>query len=207
LIRPFARRAYSARMAPDSIHLRLADARRHLQDGDLLLFRGRGLIARFIRTAGRSSYTHAAMVAWCHGLCMCLEMREFRGGRAVTLESQVRRFPGRIDLYSVRRVFQASYDRLGATRAMMLQCGEQYSYAGILSAAMAHLPVVRLLCKPDTDDANDPGGLPAFCSQAVANAARLGGGIDPVPNASDQITEPGDLARSQLWVYRGTLVE
>src|SRR5690242_20741871 len=98
-------------MAPDAKHLCLADARRYLRDGDLLLFRGRGLVARAIRTAGRSTYSHAAMVAWCHGLCMCLELREFRGGRAVTLESQVRRFPGQVDLYTVSATFHASFDR------------------------------------------------------------------------------------------------
>src|SRR5690606_11195502 len=120
--------------------------------------------------------------------------------RAVTLESQVRRYPGRIDVFTLRSDYREAFDRFGAVKAMMRRCGGEYSYAGILSAALLHLPGVRLLASPNTDDEDQPGeGLPEFCSQAVANAARIGGGIDPVPNMSDRITEPGDLARSQLW--------
>ena len=187
--------------------IKLMHVRRELRDGDLLLFRGHGLTSRLIRTAGRSEYSHAAMVAWCHGLCMCLEMRELRGGRAVTLASQVERFPGCIDAYTVRGVFWNKFDRHAAVQAMIRRCGGQYSYAGLWSAALLHLPFVRLLAKPNLDDVDQGAdAMPEFCSQAVANAARLGGGIDPVPNTSDRITEPGDLARSHLWEKRWRLL-
>jgi hypothetical protein len=75
--------------------LSLVDARDQVCDGDLLLFRRRGLIA----TAGRGTHSHAAKVAWWGEDLFCLEVREWYGGRAVTLESQVRKFPGPIDLY------------------------------------------------------------------------------------------------------------
>ncbi len=72
----------------------LAHARHRISDGDLLLFRGAGVVSRMISVAGRSEFTHAARAAWWGRILFCLEVREFKGGRAVTLASQVRRFPG-----------------------------------------------------------------------------------------------------------------
>lgn len=186
--------------------IELADVHRHSGCGDILLFRGKGIIATAIQKAGRSTYSHAAMLTYIKSIPCCMEMREFRGGRLVTLDSQVERFPGQIDLYTVREEYLFRYDRRGACRAMLLKCGREYSYAGILSAAANHAFGLRLLAKPNTDD-RDQGhdALPEFCSQAVSNAARLGGGVDPVQMASDKITEPADLAQSLLWEPKGTL--
>ncbi len=80
--------------------VRLRDVRKEIEDGDLLLFRRRGLIS----IAGRGVHSHAAKVAWWGDELICLEVREWIGGRAVTLESQVRRNPGRT--YQIRYEFQ-----------------------------------------------------------------------------------------------------
>ena len=74
--------------------VRLGDAQRDIQDADLLLFRRRGLVS----IAGRGEHSHAAKAAWWDDDLLCLEIREFKGGRAVTLASQVDRFSGRIDV-------------------------------------------------------------------------------------------------------------
>lgn len=176
------------------------------RNGDLLLFRGQGLIARAIGTAGRSRYTHAGMALVCHGVPLCLEMREFRGGRAVTLASQVKRFPGRIDLFTPSEAFARLYQRESAAQFMLLKTGHQYNYRGLWKAAWLHLPFIRWLVSPDMRDDAPANGMPDYCSQAVANAARLGGQVDPVPGLADRLTEPADLARSHLWRYACTLV-
>ena len=36
--------------------------------------------------------------------------------------------------------------------------------------------------------------------------AMRAGGVDPVPNLADRLTEPGDLARSAFYEYRFTLL-
>ena len=41
--------------------------------------------------------------------------------------------------------------------------------------------------------------------EAVSRACRRGG-VDPVPNLADRLTEPGDLARSAFFGYRFTLL-
>ena len=73
----------------------LTEGRSKIRDADLLLFRRRGLIS----IAGRGKHSHAAKAAWWGNELMCLEVREWYGGRAVTVASQVKRCPGAIDVY------------------------------------------------------------------------------------------------------------
>jgi len=174
-------------------------ARSKIRDGDLLLFRPRrGLFGRLIAKAGRSEYSHAGMAAWWRRRLMCLETIQGRGGRAVLLSNVVASSPGRIDVYAAGEPF----DRTAAVEAMIEITGRRYGWWSLVRTAVIHLPVARLFVRPNTDDAAD-GSLPV-CSQAVARAVRAGG-VDPVPNLADRLTEPGDLARSVFFRYRFTL--
>jgi hypothetical protein len=186
-------------------HVNLADVAADIRDGDLLLFRGRGPIARLIGVAGRSEYSHAARAVWWGCDLFCCEVRELRGGRAVTLESQVRKFPGAIDVFEVNPSNRwREYNRRGAVRYMRRLAGCDYGYLGVLQAAVRHVPLWRFLVRPDSDDRRAPD-QPPFCSQASTMADRLGGGVDPVPHLADRLTEPADLARSPFYRYRFTL--
>ncbi|MEM8944116.1 MAG: hypothetical protein AAGD11_02955 [Planctomycetota bacterium] len=188
-------------------YVSLTEYQSSIRDGDLLLYRGGGLLSKLIATAGRSPYTHAARAVWWGDLLFCCEVRELKGGRAVTLASQVRRFPGRIDVFEANpsRRWQA-YDRRGALRYMRRLAGCDYGYFGVLKAALRHLPFWRFLVRPDTNDLRETSE-PPFCSQACAMADRIGGGVDPVPHLADRVTEPADLARSPFYRYRFTLAE
>jgi hypothetical protein len=187
----------------NSLHLvTIATARSRIFDGDLLLFRRRGLIA----IAGRGEHSHAAKAAWWGDDLFCLEVREWHGGRAVTLESQVKKYPARIDLYHTNPANRwPEYDRTRSTHLMRRLAGCDYGYAAVLAAAMLHLPFVRMAVRAETlDDAIDR--RPPFCSQACAMCDRIGGGVDPVPHLADRLTEPADLARSPFYQYAFTLV-
>lgn len=191
--------------------------RRKIRGGDLLLFRSRGILTRAIAVAGRSEYTHAAMAGWWNGRLMCIEMCG-RGGRAQLLSNIVRRSPGAIDVYQAGSMFGATgsascatgsasdmrrFSRRAAVRAMIDITGRRYGWFNLFRAALVHLPVVRFFVRPDADDKADDA-WPPFCSQAVATATRAGG-VDPVPNLADRLTEPADLARSNFYAYRFTL--
>jgi hypothetical protein len=180
----------------------LVEARKSIVDGDLLLFRRRSLIA----VAGRGEHSHAAKAAWWDDELFCLEVREWHGGRAVTLASQVEKYPGRIDVYRANADQRwPEYDRARATKFMRRLAGCDYGYAAVLAAAMLHLPVVRLAVRAEVeDDAIDR--RPPFCSHACAMADRLGGGVDPVPHLADRLTEPADLARSTFYQFLFTLI-
>jgi hypothetical protein len=174
-----------------------ADARESIADGDLLLFRRSSLIA----IAGRGEHSHAAKAAWRDNELFCLEVREWHGGRAVTLASQIKKFPGRIDVYRANSHQRwPEYDRTRSTHFMRRLAGCDYGYAAVLAAAMLHLPFVRLAVRAEVDD-NAIDRRPPFCSHACAMADRLGGGVDPVPHLADRLTEPADLARSTFYEY------
>jgi hypothetical protein len=179
----------------------LADARPHIADADLLLFRRHNLIA----VAGRGEHSHAAKAAWWGDELFCLEVREWHGGRAVTLASQVKKFPGRIDLYRANAHERwPEFERTRSTHFMRHLAGCDYGYAAVLAAAMLHLPFVRMAMRAEVDD-SAIDRRPPFCSHACAMADRLGGGVDPVPHLADRLTEPADLARSPFYEYSCTL--
>lgn len=179
-----------------------AQARSFIRDSDLLLFRRQGLIS----IAGRGDHSHAAKAAWWGDDIFCLEIREWHGGRAVTLASQIQKHPGRIDLYETNPGNRwPEYDRAGAAQAMRRLAGCSYGYAGVATAALLHLPLVRLLARPDVADRGS-NERPPFCSQACAMSDRLGGGVDPVWHLADRMTLPADLARSPFYQYRFTLI-
>jgi len=179
----------------------LSDAREHIADGDLLLFRRNSLIA----VAGRGAHSHAAKAAWWDEELFCLEVREWHGGRAVTLASQVKKYPRRIDVYRANAHERwPEFDRTRSTLFMRRLAGCDYGYAAVLAAAMLHLPFVRLAMRAEVDDCAIDR-RPPFCSHACAMADRLGGGVDPVPHLADRLTEPADLARSPFYEYLFTL--
>lgn len=186
-------------------YVSLARQQTEIADGDLLLFRSRGFAAWLIRSAGRSVYSHAARAAWWGDDLFCCELRGLYGGRAVTLASQVRRYPGQIDVYEANPSNRwPTYDRAAAVGYIRRLAGSDYGWVGVAAAAMRHLPAVRLWVRPDLDDAAF-SRLPPYCSEACALADRVGGGVDPVPRLADRLTEPGDLARSNFYRYRFTL--
>jgi hypothetical protein len=180
----------------------MSAARDHVRDGDLLLFRRRSLIS----IAGRGTHSHAAKAAWWGDDLFCLEVREWYGGRAVTLESQVRKYPGRIDLYRTNPDDRwPEYDRARAITWMRRLAGCGYGYTAVLTAAMLHLPILRLAVRAEVED-SAIDRRPPFCSQACVIADHVGGGVDPVPHLADRLTEPADLARSPFYQYAFTLV-
>ncbi len=180
------------------------EVRDQIQDGDLLLYRRPGLIA----SIGRGIHSHAAAAAWWGDRLFVLEMLQFTGGRAVTLSSQVGQNPGRWDVYEANPDNRwPEYSREKSTRLMKTFCGAPYGWSSVLVAAARRLPLVRLLAKPNLDDVVDlvMDNRPQFCSEAKGAADKFGGGVDPVPNLANRLTEPTDLARSSFYRYKFTL--
>ncbi len=179
------------------------EARSRIKNADLLLFRPRGALWwRAIAVAGRSEYTHAGMAGWWGDRLMNVEMTS-GGGRAQLLSNLVERWPGVIDVYAANAV-RRRFSRERAVQAMIGITGKPYGKWNLFRASLYHMPFVRFMVSPDTNDVAS-GHWPPFCSQAASVAYRLGG-VDPVPNLTDRLTEPGDLARSPFFQYRFTLM-
>ena len=185
----------------ESIHRDYSYARQTIRNADLLLFRRRNRIGRLIVVAGRSEYVHAAMAGWWKDRLMCVEMTS-GGGRAQLLSNLVEQWPGAIDVYRANAQCRR-FSRERALQAMIGITGKQYGWMNLFRAALLHAPVFRFMARPAIDD-SDLGDRPPFCSQAVSMADRVGG-VDPVPNLADRLTEPGDLSRSPFYAYMCTL--
>lgn len=197
--------------------VRLCEA--EVRDADLLLYRRRAgdPAGQAICVAGRSDYCHVAIVAWELAeetessfrvwvpRPLALQVVSWRGGIAPPLRDEVERWPGRIDWYGANDGDRwREFSRTGAVERMTDFVGCQYGWWSLWRVGLLHLAWLRWLVRPNLDDEANGSG-PPFCSQAVATATRAGG-VDPVRNAADRITEPGDLARSLFYGYRGTLV-
>ncbi len=189
-------------------------ARQHIWDGDLVAFRNDSLVS----WVGRSEYSHVGMAVWRqddHGDTLCIaEFREFAGARVVSFKSQVRKFPGLIDVY--RPEFPDSHHYAIADRAatiMFRQCvsGLEYDYGGIAKLAIMHLPIVsyigsRLLGFGQDQGFNpSPWQSPKFCSFGFDWAYRRAIGelrFDtdwvPVKLLHSRMVEPGDLTRGSF---------
>jgi len=178
-------------------------ARRLVRDGDLLLFRDR---SSAIAILGRGEYSHAA-TAWWHGslrgpqrVLLLSEFRQWQGGRNVTLSSQVRGYPGRIDVF---RPKCPSFVAAAAAEELVRLAGHPYGWLGIARCGCFHAPLVRWLAPRiwDTSDTTlSPRGC-FFCSQACGWSGRkwarqLGDTWDPVPGLADWAIEPNHLAHS-----------
>lgn len=185
------------------------DVRHEIWNGDLLLFRKRrvGFLDAMIAIAGRGVHSHAAKAAWWKDDLFCLEVREFHGGRAVTLSSQVRKYPGRIDVFRPNPQNRwPHYDAARSLEIMRRFAGMDYGYGNVLWTALTHMPLLRVFVRPAVNDEKTCDfRSPPFCSEAVAAAERIGGGVDPIPHLADRFSEPADLARSPFYQYIFTL--
>ena len=80
---------------------------------------------------------------------------------------------------------------------MIAITGRRYGWLNLLGRRLLHLPLFRFLVHARRGRRRDVD-WPPFCSQAVSMACRAGG-VDPVPNLADRLTEPADLARSAFY--------
>jgi len=136
---------------------------------------------------------------------MCAEVREWYGGRLVTLASQVAQYPGRIDLFETNPDSRWRFDRRLAVDAMQQQAGCRYGWGHIFATSLLYVPLARLLFRPDFNATDTENAWPPYCSEAVSHALAVGG-VDPIPLLADRWTAPSDLARSLFLRYQLTLV-
>ena len=189
-------------MSPKTLNLRRYDEiRASIPDGALLLFRGTSRVSRIIQRASRGSYSHAGIAVWARGVLLCCENREFRGGRAVTLRSQVHAFPGLIDCYRLSHPTAYSADQIDRLcQCMLRKGGNPYGWRTILRAIGLRTPIVWHWVADPTDDEAHTIGLGQDCSESASDCYRATL-ADPVPNLSDVATDPSDLSRSQMFSY------
>lgn len=206
-----------------------ADYRSIIEDGDVLLFESSGWIARSIRWATRSRFSHAALTVWVGDRIMVAESRELKGCRLVPLSSvlagkTVSLFkPHPLLAHDVSHGPASALDRNAVRNAAFDRLGQSYGYWSIVLMLLQKLPLVMLANSLgifqhvpvvgrvipkwgqlySEDDLREPT-THLVCSAYVAWCWRKGG-VDLVKNLSDRNTTPGDLARSLGLFFVGKL--
>jgi hypothetical protein len=189
-----------------------AKARKLIRDGDNAMFRNGGLIAR----VSDGPYTHAAKCLWLRDILgqktelLIAESREGYGGRIVTLSSQVRLYPGRIDIFRPTCKTEVA---AWSAHLVARQAGHDYGWGSIRLAFFKRLMLWRLLTGAHfhTEGTElSPWNEPKHCAQAVcwgerSAAKRLQPGWEPT-HKHDRDTEPNDLAGgTHKLVYHGLI--
>lgn len=205
------------------IFLDYDDAIKQIQTGDVLLFKappfpsvGWGITQY---TGGKHSHVGLAKRDGEH--VYCVEQREFKGGRAVNLKTQVDQNPSRIDVYrpksefvswesdknedfSVKKVKYTFTNEVAEhiiDTAMDLT-GTDYGWKNIWEIFKGYCPGYRLIYRRKNGD--DEISKAYVCSTLVTYAYRINF-IDPCPNLRDSKTKPSDLAQSMLFDYIFTI--
>lgn len=159
----------------------LGEMRRSFRDGDLLLFKGKGLISTIIRAVTRSPYSHAGLVYTFEKRVYCIESVG-TGVRIILLSELVKRYHGGIDYFEVD---VSARQRRRAVSFGFQQLGKFYDKLGLIRFAAA------LLWDKKAVSARDDRW---FCSELVAAAYELQGA--PLTTQGDAYTSPSDLAMS-----------
>jgi len=166
-----------------------------IRDGDLLNWRADpNALSRVTAKTSRGEHSHSSLAARRGLEVICLETIAGIGCRAVDLENLVWQYPGQCD------VFRGNYHSLAAGSTAVEYCWRQtglpYGRGSWWRCLLRRIPIIRVLMKTPTDDQAN-GSLPD-CSGLVARAV-WAAGDDPVPNLSDDATEPADLVRSEFF--------
>ena len=188
------------------------DAIQQIKEADILLFRGRGIISWLIKRYGGGAHSHVGMAHWDGDNLECIEFREFKGGRAVSLKSQVETHPDNIDVFrAAKRIMpggpnEDNYALTEATAGAITDTmkditGLDYGWKNFWKLAKHYAPFCRLAEQNMKDE--EPNEV-FVCSTAVTYAYRKNY-LDPTPYLADSATTPADLARSALFSYQFTI--
>lgn len=192
-------------------------ARQHIQDGDMLAYRPKWwhLVGQLIATVGRSPVSHTAMAHKENGSLEAIAMR-IAGGSRDRLSVEVRKYPGRIDVYRPSKTITRHFVNSDGVQEQELDCdyekmvylartmvGRRYGWLSIACIAFRFLPVVRLFVRSPRDDVSIAGRDP-FCSGMYSWTCKKAY-TDPVPGFANRDTTPGELTRNPLFSYLFTL--
>ena len=185
------------------------EAEGQIKESDVLLFRGEGLVSWLIKRYSSGVHSHVGMAHWDDDDLQCVEFREFKGGRAVSLKRVIETHPNNVDVFRAARHIEFEDNDYIFTDdvaneiadAMKDITGLPYGWKNFWKLGKHYLPFCRLAKQNIKDD--DPTNV-FVCSTAVAYAYRVAY-VDPVPSLADSAVTPADLARSSIFQYKFTI--
>ncbi len=206
----------------NSIVLPWEEAKILINEGDVLLFRGKGWISSIIKSQTQTPYSHVGVASWVNGdanthagQLECVEFREGYGGRAINLEQAVKDHPGLIDVYRPIPTFakwvfnpetkettltKVDFNGRAVTRVMRKMTGLPYGWKRIWWMVKHKLVLIRLLNKDYISDDKLKEVIYPVCSTATSYGFSYND-YDLLHNRSDESMEPGHVAYSPRICY------
>ncbi len=173
------------------------DARSRIRNGDVLLYKGQGIISRLIRWITRSDYSHAGLAVWWNERLMVMEAVG-KGVVVTPLSSNIGHYNGDVDWFWCTKEISEE-DRTRLVQRAQEELGKRFARCGMLLVGLC-LALKQPLDKDDTFYTSRR----FFCSFYVA-AAYNSIGLDLRKDRSDGFTTPDDIARSPLLKLKGAL--
>jgi len=168
-------------LAAHAMRAGYGDIRERFREGDILLFRGRGILSIIIRAITRSPYSHAGLVYLFEGRVYCIEAVG-AGVRIILLSELLKRYDGGIDYFEVQL---STEHRKSAVSFCFQQLGKIYDKPALVRFFVALLFDRRAVSPQDER---------WFCSELVAASYASQGSA--LVEAQDAYTSPSDIAMS-----------
>jgi len=205
-----------------------SEIKKYINEGDVILFRGKGLFSKLIGSYTETPYSHVGLASWVNGnsntdegVLEILEFTEGSGGRAVNFEQMVKKNPKKIDIYRPNPSFfiieysekenktiikEKIFSGKTVTTIMRKMTGLPYGWKRIWWIFRHKLFLYKIFMDTNKLRLDSLGGEMIYpvCSTAVAYSFNCNG-YDLVKNRSDERTEPGEIAKSTQLNYLFTL--
>jgi len=177
--------------------VKYAQARDQIKNGDVFMYKGRGLASSVIRWVTHSPYSHAALAAWWNQQLMVMEAK----GQGVVVNStsrNIRHYRGDVEWFSCKKEISED-DRLRMVKFAQEELGKSYGrWKAILLG-------IKILFEHDFEKRDRlKREKKLFCSEYVAQIYNSIG-LDLKKGRSDRFTKPSDIANSPLLEKRGQL--
>lgn len=207
-------------MQTTNINLTYDAAKNYLNDADIILFRGKGVISKAIRVFSGGMYTHVGIVSYSTNMLELLEFREFKGARAINLEREIKKHSGQMDVFRcIDKITRTNYsiyenrivhktselNKMGVIKCMRQLLGANYDYGTIWSIFKRQIPIIRWLYNGNGENEDVKNKSSKVCSTSVAHCFSSVD-FDLVPNKSNYLITPTDISRSSFLSYLFTLV-
>ena len=171
-----------------------------LEDGDILLCKGKGVVPWLIKLGSESVYSHVSVVA-SSKLGIIIEAVPEGGVRAIAIEN----YKTSYDVYRIKPGIQ--FNLAGVISYLIKMLARKYDLVSAIKfgwkMGLRKLQLVKLFGLKATGNKKAADELQEdqdfFCSELVYEAFFFGGGIDIVPQTGDaETTSPGDIAKSPI---------
>jgi hypothetical protein len=173
------------------------DHRTEIQNGDVLLYRGKGFESRIIQWATHSLYSHAGIAVWWNDRLMVMEAVG-KGVVVMPLSTNVAAYRGDVEWFAAREPLSVT-ERHRLVAFAQRELGKDYA---LWKAVLLGIRILFQRDREKRDSLRREGQL--FCSHYVAETYNAVG-RDLKRGVSDRFMSPGDIAGSPVLVRRGAL--